>query len=31
MTNNEEELIEIINVLCDSVSDSPCGCDKRYC
>lgn len=27
MTNNEIELIEIINVLYDSVSDSPCGCD----
>lgn len=27
MTNNEIELIEIINVLCDSVSDGPCGCD----
>lgn len=27
MTNNEIELIKIINVLCDSVSDGPCGCD----
>lgn len=27
MSKNEEKLIEIIEVLCDAVSDSPCGCD----
>lgn len=27
MTNNESELIGIIETLCDAVGDSPCGCD----
>ena len=27
MTNNEEKLVEIIEVLCDAVSDTPCGCE----
>jgi len=27
VTDNERELIGIIETLCDTVSDSPCGCD----
>ena len=27
MTDNERELIGIIETLCDAVGDSPCGCD----
>ena len=27
MTNNEKELIGIIDTLCDAVGDSLCGCD----
>lgn len=27
MTNTERELIGIIEVLCDAISDTPCGCD----
>ena len=27
MSENERDLIEIIETLCDAVSDSPCGCE----
>lgn len=27
MTDNERELIGIIETLCDAVGNSPCGCD----